>query len=455
MNESSRETKSATRPANARMLTTSQNEYEKEKSVRENSILNASSAQSQAGSLVSQDQDVEGGSQRILTKDTTSTKDSKEAAATDKTPKPEMLDRNQSQETSASRPGAVRVTGVRRPAPSTPTGMAGNDANEEAPIFQADLVDEQEEEIQDAELPTSSAADKDLTVVAEAVKAGVLRTSSSFISHDRRLLAIFSILLITIVAFAVGITMLLMSKGGTNETDTELLPSTSNGTASPFAPTSPPSAPPTEEPLVFLPPSPAECLRIITGDVVTAQDQLILKTYHIELDIAMVPWGATDIPSHLNTLVTRMQAKVAPTLAQCDNSNQRRLRAMSFQESAARNQGYRNLAPGDYLVANAQFLDARLQTNRPCKIGVPEPCFKVRETIRVYIKKDELDVRLISRIMDAFNGQSLIQLLDLEFPFKSIEMIGVASNEDLTAPLNVTESSDSEDEDEESRERNG
>lgn len=47
------------------------------------------------------------------------------------------------------------------------------------------------------------------------------------------------------------------------------------------------------------------------------------------------------------------------------------------------------------------------------------------ETIDLYIRQDELDVRLISLIMVAFDGESLMELLNLRYPFKRIEMIGV------------------------------
>ncbi|KAL3937230.1 MAG: hypothetical protein SGBAC_007618 [Bacillariaceae sp.] len=137
---------------------------------------------------------------------------------------------------------------------------------------------------------------------------------------------------------------------------------------------------------------------------------MILKTYHIEMDIVLDP-AVPDVTSYLNTLVTRMQAKVAPVLAQCENFNRRRSRRMSFRDSGS-SQSRRNLA-SDYLVANAQFSDVRLETNRPCKIGVSKPCFKVTETIHVYIKQEELDMELIGLIMDALDVESLVQLLDL------------------------------------------
>ncbi|KAL3937231.1 MAG: hypothetical protein SGBAC_007619 [Bacillariaceae sp.] len=240
------ESKSVTRAPNARMQTTEQTEDQKQKSIWENSLFDEISEQSRDGSsLVSQDQNAD--SLRIFMSDSTSPKDEKITPNMQKahpvvfelTQDVPMLDRNQSQITSASQPGAVHVPGLARRSPSSHRGTNG--ANEDAAIFQADLVSEQQqEESHDAEASTSCASVPVLPVVAEVMKDGVMKTSVSFTLLDRRLLSILSILLIVIVGFAFGITIVLMKKDDTKAASTELSPSNLNPTASPLAFTSPP-----------------------------------------------------------------------------------------------------------------------------------------------------------------------------------------------------------------------
>lgn len=409
------------RPENARRLTESQNEYLKEKSNRENIMTDFCENQSEAPSLGSQGLNTTGCNSRVLIKNNDPSTFEKE----------KVLKPDNSQET--FRPGAVRVSGLGRENHHIAHNNNSDDRTEDAPIVNADLVNEQEGQRQDWEVSSSYASASDLPVIAQAMKEESTETSHCSSLRDQRLFAILSILLIAIVGFAAGITLVLIKADAETETvsNTALDPATSNSTALSII-TSPPTVQPTKG-FDFVRPSQAQCHQIVTGKVVPGQEQLILKTYYVELDVVMHP-SVTDMANHLDTLVNQMQARIAPVLVQCESLNARQLRG---------NPGYRNLQRSDYLVGNVKFLNATLPTNRSCKTGSPEPCYKVIETVNLYIKVEELDVRLIGRIMDAFNGESLVQVLDLQFPFEAIEAIGAASNVDLAFPsVNVTDSID-------------
>ena len=263
---------------------------------------------------------------------------------------------------------------------------------------------------------------------------------------DRRLLAILVFLVITILCFAVGMSIVLTNKETITTTTVEYIPATPVPTAFTMAPSpAPTEVLPIIPPQEFEPPSPGQCLQIASGDPVQNQDQMIQKTYHIELDVVVEP-NDSNLDHHFGLLVDRLQETLAPKLAQCDMLNRKRkLRGDSTRMQTTQ---HRNLVGvSDYLVANAQFSHAAMITNQSCKAGTPEPCYKVIETIDLYTKQEELDVRLISIIMDAFDAESLVQLLDLVFPFKDIAMIGVTSNTDANGNSNIfDESHDDEDE---------
>jgi len=341
-----------------------------------------------------------------------------------------------------SKPGAVRVPGFQTDTATSTDNLASESTSQSAPtkssapILQASVVVDEQEQSSTPNRPSAS-----MPVLAEPMKEGEesSKRSSSCCAmlKDRRLLTILVILIIIIIAFAIGITLVVMNKETITTNTVEYIATTPAPTTATTAPTAPTAAP-TEAP-EFLPPSRAQCERIEAGEEVENQDQLILKTYHIELDVAI-----SDFAS-LTPLVNQMQAILAPMLAQCDDILNRS-RHRQLRRNARIQGGHRKLI-SDYLVANAKFSKATVQTNRSCKAGATQPCYKVIQTIDLYIKQDELDVRLISLIMDAFDGESLVDLLDLGYPFESIDMIGVTSS----SMVDVNNNMDAEREDDDSR----
>ncbi|KAL3937232.1 MAG: hypothetical protein SGBAC_007620 [Bacillariaceae sp.] len=331
-----------------------------------------------------------------------------------------------------SKPGAMHIPGFEQTGassvslPSESTLRSLEPTKSSAPILHASVVHDEREQ--------SSSPIAPLPVLAEPMKEGEGESKRSCCAmlKDRRLLTILVILIVTILSFAIGISVVLSKNKETISTTTvEYI----SATPAPTAATTAPTAAPTEA-LEFLPPSPAQCQQIEAGNEVANQYQMVLKTYQIELDVAIVEFAS------LTTLENRMQAILAPRMAQCDDMfNLRRLRGNSNRIQSPR----RKLA-SDYLVANAKFSSATLQNNRSCKVGAPQPCYKVIETIDLYLQQEESDVSLISLIMDAFDGEPLVQLLHLEYPFESVDLIGVSSSStDTTNNNTIQDSHDDED----------
>lgn len=335
--------------------------------------------------------------------------------------------------TNSSKPGAVHIPGIQTEVTSITLRNESNSRSSHdeptkslAPILQASVVNEQEQ----PSSPRASAAS--VPVVAEPMRGERLKRSCCFMLKDRRLLVILATLVIIILSFAVGIAIVVSNKEPITTTTVEYIPATPAPTTFTMAPSRSPTEamedlPPFPLP-EFSPPSPAQCRQIESGNAVPNQDQMVPKTYHVELEIVMEP-NVAILDRHFTTLVDRrLQATLAPKLAQCDTLNRRNLRSNSRKQ-------HRNLLVSDYLVANAYFSNAATK-KVSCKVG--SLCYKLIETVDLYIKREELDVRLISLIMDAFDVESLVQLLDLEFPFKSIHMIGVTSNTNVVVTSTTT-----------------
>lgn len=314
---------------------------------------------------------------------------------------------------SRSKPGAVYVPGFQADPTSDESTSPSLPGKSSAPVLQASVVVEQEQ-------PSSpNGRSKSLPVLAEPMwDEDSTKRPGCAVPKDRRLMVILVILVVAVLGFGIGMGIVLTNKESTTTTTVEYVPATLAPTAFTKAPSPSPTQTPEFVAPEFSPPSPAQCQLIESGNAVPNQDRMIQKTYQVELDIVMES-NVESLDNHFATLVDRMQASLAPKLAQCDHANQRKLIRAAGDTRIHRGSNRRLLR--NYLIVNAQFSHSLPISNRSCK---------VIETIKLYIQQDESDVRLIGRIMDVFDAESLVQQLDLGRPFKSITMIGVTSNTD-------------------------
>lgn len=289
-------------------------------------------------------------------------------------------------------PGAVPVPGMIAPhAHVVPT-----------PLLNASLVGED---------------DGDYAVFAEPMNAVIRKSPYLFFPSlkDRRCMIFVGIMMLAIVCFTTGVSLVLGAEDNSTASDQlgdNAIPHVTQ------VPTLQPTEFPTEH-LDFDPPSHEECMDISDGKALPGQEEMIMKNFQVEMDVVLETQN--DVAPLLDNLREHMQAILAPALVACDDIFHHLLRKRGRQLQM------------DYVVANALF-DVVVPNGRLCKKDTPEPCHRVIANLDLYVNEDEKIVKLIGLIMSVFDDESLVDRLDLDSPFVSIEMVGVMSNNPTLAP---------------------
>ncbi|CAJ1963809.1 unnamed protein product [Cylindrotheca closterium] len=202
-----------------------------------------------------------------------------------------------------------------------------------------------------------------------------------------------------------------------------------------WSPSSLSSANPTGIPLLFDPPSQAECSRILNRQPVSNQDSMIVNPFGLDFDITVVE--DTDTALWIATFMASVIRNLVPELTGCTSR-----RLLSEEESSNLRKfdsHHRNLNEIRYAIGNVD-VNAEFQLGRACEADAPAPCFRFVVKMDLYLKDTLTNFQLIELVANVIDPpgatQSLVQRMGLPTDvFREVEVVLLGStSESPTGP---------------------
>jgi hypothetical protein len=247
-------------------------------------------------------------------------------------------------------------------------------------------------------------------VVAVATEEPAQELDNHDGQHKRPLLLYFGCCLLALAAIGgvVAAAVILVndsSSSSPSNIPTSLMPSQNEATESPTATD---TSSPTKA-SIYDPPTPEDCLAIANGTALDGQDEMIARSFNIDMDIALdVGFNLND--TLLGDLEKRLQTVLAPVLTGCSDGSS-----------------------SNYVVGNA-YIVVESKDDQPCEVDSEEPCFHAVAVLLLYLQDEEKLLTLFGLISNVFGVHSLVDILGLSSPFKHVEITFVSSNDPTAAP---------------------
>jgi hypothetical protein len=202
-------------------------------------------------------------------------------------------------------------------------------------------------------------------------------------------------------------------------------PTVGNGGA---APTPSPSLMVTEAPTqapVYPRPSPEDCQAIATGGPVQGQEDMAIRSFDVEMDVALTV--DTNLDDVLDAVGAKTQEILLPDLAGCFEDRR------NLGEYIRGNR--RNLnAPRRFAIANGGISVGEADT-QSCQVNGGGACYSIAIALDLAVKSEEERILVVtSIIIDVFGVDNLVEVLGLGPPFDAINLIAVNSNTPTEVP---------------------
>jgi len=259
------------------------------------------------------------------------------------------------------------------------------------------------------------------------------------------------ILVIFLLATAIGVGVYFATKEGSSESTSAAVPpatqapvtqapvtqapATTNApippapTAAPIAPEVT-AAPAAEEPLHDAP-SDMDCVAIANADTVEGQEEDTEKVLGFDTLLEMTLSTSTDPKLFSDDLKEQMQKRIMPKMAGCESAQ--------FADRKNLRNRRRELQANKYVVLNAQ-IDSTDVLDEACSNSDESNCFKVLAKMNLFLQGEEKKTVLVEKIDKLLKGKEnnedfeLARKLGLSNFVTSLTCVGVYPNDPTPAP---------------------